>query len=313
MSVAAIAPGATIGFVGLGHMGGPMAANLVAAGYDVQGYDPAPAARDAAAADGVRVVDAVTDAVRGASAVMTSLPSGALLLKVYRDADGILAHAAPGTLLIDTSTVDVDEARTAAHEASAAGMLALDAPISGGVVGARAGSLAFMVGGPQEAFDRAQPLFEVLGARAVLCGGSGSGQVVKLCNNMLLAVHQIAVAESLALAQGLGVEAQAFYDVASVATGACWALNTNCPVPGPVPTSPANRDYEPGFTVNLMNKDLGLAIQAVERSGTHAELGRHAQEIFTAAADAGDGDRDFSVVYRGIAERSGLTLAPATH
>lgn len=313
MSATAIAPGATIGFVGLGHMGGPMAANLVAAGYDVQGYDPAPAAREVALADGVRVVDAVADAVRGAAAVMTSLPSGALLLKVYRDADGILQHAAPGTLLIDTSTVDVDEARIAAHEASAAGMLALDAPISGGVVGARAGSLAFMVGGPQEAFDRAQPLFEVLGARAVLCGGSGSGQVVKLCNNMLLAVHQIAVAESLALAQGLGVEAQAFYDVASVATGACWALNTNCPVPGPVPTSPANRDYEPGFTVNLMNKDLGLAIQAVERSGTHAELGRHAQEIFTAAADAGDGDRDFSVVYRGIAERSGLTPAPAAH
>lgn len=312
MSAPAIAPGATIGFVGLGHMGGPMAANLVAAGYDVQGYDPAPAAREAAAGDGVRVVDSVVAAVAGADAVITSLPSGALLLQVYRADDGILASAAPGTLLIDTSTVDVDEARTAAHEASAAGMHALDAPISGGVVGARAGSLAFMVGGPQEAFDRAQPLFDVLGSRAVLCGGSGSGQVVKLCNNMLLAVHQIAVAESLALAQGLGVEAQAFYDVASVATGACWALNTNCPVPGPVPTSPANRDYEPGFTVNLMNKDLGLAIQAVERSGTHAELGRHAQAIFTAAAEAGDGDRDFSVVYRGIAERSGLAPAEAT-
>ncbi len=174
-------------------------------------------------------------------------------------------------------------------------------------MGAEAGSLAFMVGGTQEAFDRAAPLLDVLGARAVRCGDSGAGQVVKLANNMLLAIHQIGVAEAMALAQGLGVEAQAFFDVASVATGACWALNTNCPVPGPVPASPANRDYAPGFTVNLMNKDLGLAIAAVEHSGTHAALGRHAQEIFAEAAEAGDGDRDFSVVYRGIAERSGLT------
>lgn len=306
MSTQAIPQGAQLGFVGLGHMGGPMAANLAAAGFDVRGYDPSESARAAAAAAGVTVVDSVSDAVRGSAAVLTSLPSGALLLKVYRGEEGILANAVPGTLLIDTSTCDVDEARQASSEASDAGLLALDAPISGGVVGATAGTLAFMVGGTQEAFERGAAIFEVLGARAVLCGGSGAGQAVKLCNNMLLAIHQVGVAEAFALAQNLGVEPQAFYDVASVATGACWALNTNCPVPGPVPTSPSNRDYEPGFTVSLMNKDLGLALAAVERSGTHAELGRHAQQIFTAAAEAGDADRDFSVVYRGIAERSGL-------
>ncbi|MBO9533892.1 MAG: 3-hydroxyisobutyrate dehydrogenase [Solirubrobacteraceae bacterium] len=305
-SASPIAPGATVAFIGLGHMGGPMAVNLAAAGYRVQGYDPVPAACEAAAAEGVTISGSIAAAVRDAVAVMTSLPSGALVLQVYRGPDGVLANAAPGTLLVDTSTVDVDEARTAAGEARTAGMLALDAPISGGVVGAKAGTLAFMVGGPQEAFDRAQPLFEVLGARAVRCGDSGAGEVVKLCNNMLLAIHQVGVAEALALAQGLGVEAQAFFDVASVATGACWALTTNCPVPGPVPTSPANHDYEPGFAVDLMNKDLGLAIAAVERSGTDAELGRHAQAIFRAVGDDGDGGRDFSVVYRGIAERSGL-------
>jgi 3-hydroxyisobutyrate dehydrogenase len=313
MSTEAIPQGATVGFVGLGHMGGPMAANLAAAGFDVRGYDPLEPARAAAAAAGVTVVDSVAQAAHGAAAVLTSLPSGALLLKVYRGEEGILVNAIPGTLLIDTSTCDVDEARQASSEASDAGMLALDAPISGGVVGATAGTLAFMVGGSPEAFERGATIFDVLGARAVLCGGSGAGQAVKLCNNMLLAIHQVGVAEAFALAQNLGVEPQAFYDVASVATGACWALNTNCPVPGPVPTSPSNRDYEPGFTVSLMNKDLGLALAAVERSGTHAELGRHAQAIFTAAGEAGDADRDFSVVYRGIAERSGLSEpAPTT-
>lgn len=307
-----IAPGATIGFVGLGHMGGPMAANLAAAGYRVQGFDPAPAAQAEAAAVGVVIVDSAGAAARGAAAVVTSLPSGALLLGTYRGDAGVLASAAPGTLLIDTSTVDVDEARTAAAEAAEAGMVALDAPISGGVVGARAGTLAFMVGGQAEAFAQAQPLFDVLGARAVHCGPAGSGQVVKLCNNMLLAIHQVGVAEALALAQRLGVEAQAFYDVASAATGACWALTTNCPVPGPAPASPANRGYEPGFTVDLMNKDLGLALAAVERSGTHAELGRHAGEIFRAAAQAGEGAKDFSIVYRGIAGRSGLAVPPVS-
>lgn len=295
-----------IGFIGLGHMGGPMAANLARAGYDVHGFDLMPEALEAARAAGVTVADSVADAARGATVVFTSLPSGALMLGVYRGPDGILANAPAGALLIDTSTVDVDDARAAASDATAAGMLALDAPVSGGVVGATAGTLAFMVGGSQEAFDAAAPVLGVLGSKAVRCGDSGAGQAVKLCNNMLLAVHQIAVSEALALAQKLGVEAQAFFDVASVATGACWALNTNCPVPGPVPASPANRDYEPGFAVSLMDKDLGLAIAAVEKSGVHAELGTHARDVYARLNASDAATKDFSVVYRDIAGRSGL-------
>lgn len=301
-----IPDGGTIGFIGLGHMGGPMAANLAQAGYVVHGFDLDEAAITAARNGGVIPVASVADAARDADVIITSLPNGGLVRAVYGGDDGVLASAPTGALLIDTSTTDVDDARAASAEAAAAGKHALDAPVSGGVVGATAGTLAFMVGGSQEAFDTAAPIFDVLGSRAVRCGDAGAGQAVKLCNNMLLAVHQIAVGEAFALAQKLGVTEQAFYDVASVATGACWALNVNCPVPGPAPASPANRDYEPGFAVALMNKDLGLAIGAVEKNGVDAALGRHAAEIFTAAGEAGLSDKDFSVVYRGIAERSGL-------
>ena len=300
------APGATIGFVGLGHMGGPMAVNLAAAGYIVRGFDLVPEAIAQAVAGGVVAVDSVAEAAAGADVVITSLPNGALVLGVHRGPDGILAHAPQGALLIDTSTVDVDDARAASREARDAGFLAIDAPVSGGVVGAAAGTLAFMVGGPQDAFDAAQPVLGVLGARAVRCGDSGAGQAVKLCNNMLLAIHQIGVGEAFALAKSLGVEDQAFFDVASVATGTCWALNVNCPVPGPVPASPANRDYEPGFAVGLMHKDLGLALAAVERAGVHAELGKHAGAIYGELNDGPAAAKDFSVVYRDIAERSGL-------
>ena len=296
----------TIGFIGLGHMGGPMAINLAKAGYTVHGFDLVPEAVAKATDAGVIAVASVAEAATGADVVITSLPNGALVLGVYRGDEGILARAKPGALLIDTSTIDVDDARTASAEAAAAGLLHLDAPVSGGVVGAAAGTLAFMVGGSEEAFAAAAPVFDVLGARAVRCGDSGAGEAVKLCNNMLLAVHQIAVGEAFALAEKLGVSDQAFFDVASVATGTCWALNTNCPVPGPVPASPANRDYQAGFAVGLMNKDLGLAIAAVEKNGVHAELGKHAAEVY-AKLNAGDASgKDFSVVYRDIAERSGI-------
>lgn len=301
----------TIGFVGLGHMGGPMAINLAAAGYVVHGFDLVPEAVEAARAGGVTPVGSVAEAAAGADVVITSLPNGALVLGVYRGDDGILANAAEGALLIDTSTIDVDDARAASSEAASAGLLALDAPVSGGVVGAVAGTLAFMVGGSEEAFAAAGTVLGVLGARAVRCGDSGAGQAVKLCNNMLLAIHQIGVGEAFALAKKLGVEDQAFFDVASVATGTCWALNVNCPVPGPVPTSPANRDYQPGFAVGLMNKDLGLAIAAVEKNGVHAELGRHAAEVYSTLNDGPASTKDFSVVYRDIAERSGLPAAAA--
>jgi 3-hydroxyisobutyrate dehydrogenase len=299
----------TIGFVGLGHMGGPMAINLAKAGYAVRGFDLVPEAVAKAEAGGVAAVDSVAATVAGADVVLTSLPNGALVLGVYRGEDGILANAKPGALLIDTSTIDVDDARTAASEAEVAGLLAIDAPVSGGVVGAEAGTLAFMVGGPDASVAAAQPILDVLGARAVHCGAAGAGQAVKLCNNMLLAIHQIGVGEAFALAEKLGVDDQAFFDVASVATGQCWALNTNCPVPGPVPTSPANRDYQPGFAVGLMNKDLGLAIAAVEKNGVHAELGRHARDVYAALNEGEASTKDFSVVYRDIAERSGITGA----
>ena len=301
-----IPDGGTIGFIGLGHMGGPMAANLAQAGYVVHGFDLSEDAVAQARQGGVIPVASIADAARDADVIITSLPNGALVRKVYGGEDGVLANAPSGALLLDTSTTDVDDARAASAEAHATGLHALDAPVSGGVVGATAGTLAFMVGGTQEAFDIAQPVFEVLGARSVRCGDSGAGQAVKLCNNMLLAIQQIGVGEAFALAQKLGVDPQAFYDVGSAATGACWALSVNCPVPGPVPASPANRDYEPGFAVALMNKDLGLAIGAVERYGVQAELGKHAHAIYAAANEGPASTKDFSVVYRSIAEGSGL-------
>lgn len=297
---------ARIGFIGLGNMGGPMAANLAKAGYHVQAYDAAPQALEALAHGSIQAVTSIAAAVSGADVVFTSLPDGAVVLQVYRGADGVLAHAKKGALLIDTSTVDVEHARAASAEAEAAGLMALDAPVSGGVVGAAAGKLAFMVGGSAQAFAAAAPYFDVLGSRAVHCGASGAGQAVKLCNNMLLAIQQIGVCEAFALAQALGVEAQAFYSVASVATGACWALNTNCPVPGLVPTSPANRDYKPGFAVSLMNKDLGLALAAVKKSGVHAELGALAQKIYAEVNASELKSSDFSVVFRQVLKRSGL-------
>jgi 3-hydroxyisobutyrate dehydrogenase len=296
----------TIAFIGLGNMGGPMAANLVKAGFTVCGYDLSATAVLAAEAAGVTAASDLTAAVSGADVVITSLPDGPGVLGVYLGKDGIVAHARRGALLIDTSTIDVDDARRASREAGEAGLLALDAPVSGGVVGAAAGTLAFMVGGSEAAFAAAAPVLKALGSRAVHCGGSGAGQAVKLCNNMLLAIHQIGVGEAFALAQALGVEPQAFYDVASVATGACWALNTNCPVPGLTDKSPSNRDYKPGFAVSLMNKDLGLALAAARKSGVHAELGAHAESIYEKLNATDARHKDFSIVYREIAEKSGL-------
>jgi 3-hydroxyisobutyrate dehydrogenase len=301
--------GTAVAFVGLGHMGGPMAINLAKAGYAVRGFDVVPDAVAKAEAAGVVPAPSIAAAVDGAEVVITSLPNGALVLDCYRGTDGIIANAAPRALLIDTSTIDVDDARTAASEAEVAGLLAIDAPVSGGVVGAEAGTLAFMVGGPDAAVEAARPVLDVLGARAVHCGASGAGQAVKLCNNMLLAIHQIGVAEAFALGEKLGVSHQALFDVSSVATGQCWALNVNCPVPGPVPTSPANRDYQAGFAVGLMNKDLGLAIAAVEKTGVHAELGRHAQQVYAALNEGERATKDFSVVFRDVAEKSGLDPA----
>jgi 3-hydroxyisobutyrate dehydrogenase len=287
-----------IAFLGLGHMGLPMAKNLLAAGHELSGFDVVPAAVDAASAAGIAVAPTAAEAVVGAEVVITMFPSGKHVLDAY--SGGLLTAASPNTLFIDSSTISVDEAREAHALADAAGHRSLDAPVSGGVVGAEAGTLAFMVGGSEENFAIAQPLLEAMGRRIVHCGGPGLGQAAKICNNMILAISQIAVGEAFVLGERLGLTHQALYDVAANASGQCWALTTNCPVPGPVPTSPANRDYQPGFAGSLMAKDLGLALQAIQSTSTDARMGRLAQEIYANFA-AGDGSgRDFSGIITDI-------------
>ncbi|MEO6201411.1 MAG: 3-hydroxyisobutyrate dehydrogenase, partial [Cryobacterium sp.] len=273
-------------------MGGPMAANLVTAGHQVSGFDVVPAALDHARESGVTVAASGSEAVATAEIVITMLPGGAHVLDAYRN--GLLAAAAPGTLFIDSSTIDVGDAREARALALAAGHRGLDAPVSGGVGGATAGTLTFMVGATDEDFRAAEPILSVMGGRVVFCGESGAGQAAKVCNNLILGVSMIAVSEAFVLGEKLGLSHQALFDVASAASGQCWALTTNCPVPGPVPTSPANRDYQPGFAGALMAKDLGLALNALETTGTAAELGPMAASIYRRFADEGGASLDFS-------------------
>jgi len=292
----------TIAFLGLGNMGGPMAANLVAAGHTVHGFDVVPAALDHARERGVTVTQDAATAVADADVVITMFPSGVHVLDAYRD--GLLAAARPGTLFIDSSTIDVADAIAAHDLAVAAGHRGMDAPVSGGTVGAEAGTLTFMVGADADDFAAAQPILEIMGGRVVHCGGPGAGQAAKICNNMILGVSMIAVSEAFVLGEKLGLTNQALFDVASAASGQCWALTTNCPVPGPVPTSPANRDYQPGFAGALMAKDLGLALNALRATGTAAELGPLAAQIYQRFADEGGAGRDFSGIITVIRENS---------
>ena len=282
----------TIAFLGLGNMGGPMAANLVSAGHTVHGFDPVTALKEAAAAKGATMFDAAADAVAGADVVITSLPNGDIVKSVYAE---VVPAASSGALLIDTSTISVDDARAVNAQATERGLAQIDAPVSGGIKGATAGTLAFMVGGDESAFERAKPVLDPLAGKMIHCGDSGAGQAAKLCNNMVLAVQQIAVGEAFVLAEKLGLPVQSLFDVITGATGNCWAVHTNCPVPGPVPTSPANNDFKPGFATALMNKDLGLAMAAVQSSGSSAPLGSHAAEIYEQFA-AEHADKDFSAV-----------------
>jgi len=293
---------ATVAFFGLGHMGGPMAAHLVTAGHTVLGLDPDAAVASAAATTGVRVGLEPGDAVAEADVVITMLPAGSFVLEVY---ERMLPHARHGTLFIDSSTISVDDARRAHELAVAAGHRAVDAPVSGGVVGATAGTLTFMVGGAESDVDAARVLLDAMGARVVHCGGPGLGQAAKLCNNLILAVSMIAVSEAFVLGESLGLEHDALFEVASTSSGQCWALSTNCPVPGPVPTSPANRDYAPGFAGALMAKDLGLAIEAVRDGGVAAELGEAAEAIYRRFASEGGAGLDFSAIIGDIRDRSG--------
>ncbi len=281
-----------IAFLGLGNMGAPMGANLAKAGYEVQGFDPVPAARAAAADAGVSVCETAAEAVRDAGVVITMLPNGTLVRQCYAE---VMPAAAAGALFIDSSTIAVDDARAVHAYAVERGFAQLDAPVSGGVKGAAAGTLAFMVGGETDALETARPVLDAMAGKIIHCGDSGAGQAAKLCNNMLLAVQQIAVGEAFVLADKLGLSAQSLFDVITGATGNCWAVHTHCPVPGPVPTSPANNDFKPGFATALMNKDLGLAMAAVASTGASAPLGSHAAQIYAGFATDHAG-LDFSAV-----------------
>jgi 3-hydroxyisobutyrate dehydrogenase len=282
----------TIAFLGLGNMGGPMAANLLAAGHTVRAFDPVAALRDAAAEKGAVAFTSGAEAVAGADVVITSLPNGDVVKSVYAE---VVPAADAGALLIDTSTISVDDARAIHAQAAGQGLAQIDAPVSGGIKGATAGTLAFMLGGEPDAVERARPVLEPMAGKIIHCGDSGAGQAAKLCNNMVLAVQQIAIGEAFVLAEKLGLPAQSLFDVITGATGNCWAVHTNCPVPGPVPTSPANNDFKPGFATALMNKDLGLAMAAVNSTGSQAPLGTHAAEIYQ-KFNAEHADKDFSAI-----------------
>lgn len=282
-----------IAFVGLGNMGQPMAANLVRAGHRVLGYDPSEAARAAASASGVEIVPSGADAAAVAEVLVTMLPAGRHLLSVWAD---LLPRLAPGTLAIDCSTVDVESARKAHALADEHGCVSLDAPVSGGTGGAAAGTLTFMVGGAPEAFDRGRPILEVMGKRIVHCGAVGAGQAAKICNNMILGITMAGVCEAFALGERLGLSHQALFDVASTSSGQCWSITSYCPVPGPVPGSPANNGYKPGFATALMLKDLKLAQDAALATGAMTPLGAQATQLYGLFAGLGHGGQDFSAI-----------------
>lgn len=288
-----------IGFIGLGNMGGPMAANLVQAGHRVRGFDLSAPACDAAAEQGVQIVDTAAGTCEGADAVFTMLPSGRHVLDLY-ETGGLLEAADAGTLFVDTSTIEVRQSRAAKDAVEKAGHHALDAPVSGGVVGAKAATLTFMVGGTEDAFRRAEPILSAMGKRSIHCGPSGAGQATKICNNLILAVSMIGVSEAFVLGEALGVSNEALFDVTSTATAQCWALTTNCPVPGPVPTSPANNDFKPGFATELMVKDLGLSQEAAQRAGIATALGKHAYKLYARYSEQGGAGHDFSGIINAI-------------
>ncbi len=291
---------ARIGFIGLGNMGLPMAQNLIKAGHTVEGVDVNPAALERLKASGGTTVETAKVAAARADVVITMLPAGQQVREVYLGSGGIIEDANEGTLLIDCSTIDVETARAVAAEAEKKGLMMLDAPVSGGVGGAQAATLTFMVGGPTQAFVRAEHILQQMGKTIVHAGGPGNGQAAKICNNMILAISMIAVSEGFVLAEQLGLDHQKLFDISSKSSGQCWALTTYCPVPGPVPTSPANRDYQAGFTAAMMLKDLKLAQAAAKASGAHTELGAHAEKLYAQFVESGEAGRDFSGIIRFI-------------
>lgn len=282
-----------IAFIGLGNMGAPMAANLVKAGHTVVGYDVTEAGRAAGLAAGAEIAASEADCARGADVLITMLPNGAIAKSVWAAA---LPALGPEKLAIDCSTIDVASARELHEMATAAGSLAIDAPVSGGVGGATAGTLTFMCGGERQAHAAANSILSAMGKKIVACGGAGAGQAAKICNNMVLGISMIAVCEAFALADRIGLDRQAMFDVVSSSSGSCWSINTYCPVPDVGPKSPADNGYQPGFAANLMLKDLKLAMSASEAAHAATPLGAHAMEIYEQFVAKGGGGRDFSAV-----------------
>jgi len=293
---------ATIAFIGLGNMGGPMAANLVKAGHKVVAFDLAETSRAQAKSDGADIADSATAAVKGAEIVVTMLPAGKHVLAVWNE---VVPMMAEGALIIDSSTIDVESARAAHALAAKHGIASVDAPVSGGTGGAKAATLTFMCGGEEGAFATAKPVLEKMGKKIVHCGGAGAGQAAKICNNMILGISMIAVGEAFALGEKLGLSHQALFDVASTSSGQCWSLTSYCPVPGPVPASPANNGYKPGFATALMLKDLTLSQDAAKAAGAATPLGRHAQEIYKSFDTAGNGGVDFSGIIEHVRKLAG--------
>ncbi len=290
-----------IGFIGLGNMGGPMVANLIAAGHEVRAFDISADAVARATEAGAVAATSGADAAKGVEVVITMLPAGKHVRSVFLEDDKVMDIVAPGSLLIDCSTIDVVTARAAIAEAEQRGLEMLDAPVSGGIGGAQAGTLTFMCGGTESAFARAKPILETMGKNIFHAGDAGAGQAAKVCNNLMLAIQMIAVSEGFALGDKLGIDRQKLFDIASTATSQCWAMTSYCPVPGPVPTSPANRDYEAGFTVAMMLKDLLLAREASGEVDANTPLGAQATDMFASFAGEGNERLDFSAIFKHIA------------
>ncbi|MFC6856916.1 3-hydroxyisobutyrate dehydrogenase [Marivibrio halodurans] len=291
---------ARIGFIGVGNMGGPMARNLLKAGHALKAFDLSEKLLGTMKDAGAEIAGSAAEAARDVDVLVTMLPAGPQVRKVYEGE--VLSQAAPGTLLVDCSTIDVETARAVAAAAGDKGFAMVDAPVSGGVGGAEAGTLTFMVGGPEEAFEAARPYLEQMGKTIVHTGGAGNGQAAKMCNNMMLGIQMISVAEAFVLAEKLGLDHQKLFDVSSKASGQCWSLTTYCPVPGPVPTSPANRDYQPGFTTAMMLKDLKLSQDAAEGFEAETVLGREAMALYQRFSEGGNDAVDFSGIIKMIRE-----------
>ncbi len=292
---------AVVGFVGLGNMGLPMAQNLMGAGHQLRAFDVVPACLEAGIRAGAQRARSAAEAAAGAELVITMLPEGRHVREVYLGAEGVIAHSDPAALLIDCSTIDVATARTVNQAASDVGLEVLDAPVSGGVAGAENATLTFMVGGSEAGFARAQPVLQQMGKAVIHTGPSGNGQAAKICNNMLLGISMIGVCEAFVLAERLGLSAAKLFEVSSQSSGQCWSLTNYCPVPGLVPSSPANRAYRAGFTAAMMAKDLRLAQDAAQSVDAPTPLGAQARQLYALFTTGGRGGLDFSAIIKMLA------------